>query len=41
MRTNLVFGVRGRRLYAVKFQPDSWNELTTEILEESLEAVEA
>jgi hypothetical protein len=34
-------GVRGRRLYGVKFRVDEWNEHTTELPEESLEAVEA
>jgi hypothetical protein len=33
-------GVRGRRLYGVKFLVDPWNEETTELPEESLEAVE-
>ena len=32
-------GVRGRRLYGVKFRVDEWNEHTTELPEESLEAV--
>jgi len=31
----------GRRLYTVKFRPDEWNEHTSELPEESLEAVEA
>jgi len=31
-------GVRGRRLYAVKMRLDEWNEHTTELPEESLEA---
>lgn len=34
-------GVRGRRLYGVKFRVDEWNEHTTELPEESLEPVEA
>jgi hypothetical protein len=34
-----AIGVRGRRLYAVKLQPDQWNELITEVPEESLAAV--
>jgi hypothetical protein len=34
-------GVRGRRLYAVKLRLDPWNEHTTELPEESLEAVPA
>ena len=33
-------GVRGRRLYGVKFRLDEWNEDTTELPEESLEPVE-
>jgi hypothetical protein len=32
-------GVRGRRLYGVKMRLDEWNEHTTELPEESLEAV--
>jgi hypothetical protein len=32
-------GARGRRLYTVKFRLDEWNEETTELPEESLEAV--
>ena len=32
-------GVRGRRLYAVKMRLDEWNEQTTELPEESLEAL--
>ena len=32
-------GVRGRRLYRVKFRLDEWDEHTSEIPEESLEAV--
>lgn len=32
-------GVGGRRLYGVKFRVDEWNEETTELPEESLEAV--
>ena len=32
-------GVRGRRLYGVKFRLDEWNEETTELPEEALEAV--
>jgi hypothetical protein len=35
-----AIGYRGQRLYAVKLQLDSWNELTTEFPEESLEPVE-
>ena len=31
-------GVQGRRLYAVKLRLDPWNELTSELPEESLEA---
>jgi hypothetical protein len=31
-------GVHGRRLYAVKVRLDPWNEHTTELPEESLEA---
>jgi hypothetical protein len=34
-----AIGVRGRRLYAVKFRVDEWNEHTTELPEESLEPV--
>jgi hypothetical protein len=34
-------GVRGRRLYAVRLHPDPWNELTIEMPEEELEAVDA
>ncbi len=34
-----AIGFRGRRLYAVKLQPDPWNEMTMEVAEESLEAV--
>lgn len=33
-------GVGGRRLYAVKMRLDEWNEHTTELPEESLEAVD-
>jgi hypothetical protein len=33
-------GVGGRRLYGVKFRVDDWNEETTELPEESLEAVQ-
>lgn len=33
-------GVLGRRLYAVKMRLDEWNEHTTELPEESLEAVD-
>jgi hypothetical protein len=33
-------GVRGRRLYGVKIRVDEWNEHTTELPEESLEAVD-
>jgi hypothetical protein len=33
-------GFRGRRLYGVKFRVDPWNEHTTELPEESLEAVD-
>ncbi len=33
-------GVGGRRLYGVKFRLDEWNEHTTELPEESLEAIE-
>jgi hypothetical protein len=33
-------GVGGRRLYAVKFRLDEWNEHTSELPEESLEPVE-
>lgn len=36
-----TIGVRGRRLYGVKFRADEWNDVTTELPEESLEAVEA
>ena len=32
-------GVHGRRLYAVKLQLDPWNEFTSHLPEESLEAV--
>jgi hypothetical protein len=32
-------GVNRRRLYAVKLRLDPWNELTSELPEESLEAV--
>jgi hypothetical protein len=32
-------GVGGRRLYGVKFRVDEWNEETTELPEESIEAV--
>ena len=32
-------GVRGRRLYRVKFRLDEWDEHTSELPEESLEAV--
>jgi hypothetical protein len=32
-------GVGGRRLYAVRLRLDPWNEHTTELPEESLEAV--
>ena len=32
-------GVQGRRLYAVRLRLDPWNEHTTELPEESLEAV--
>lgn len=35
-----AIGVRGRRLYRVKFRLDEWNEHTSELGEESLEAVE-
>ncbi len=34
-------GVGGRRLYTVKLRLDEWNEHTTELPEQSLEAVEA
>ena len=34
-------GVHGRRLYAVRVRLDPWNEHTTELPEESLEAVAA
>jgi hypothetical protein len=34
-------GVGGRRVYAVKLRLDDWNEHTTELPEESLEAVKA
>jgi hypothetical protein len=34
-------GVGGRRLYGVMFRLDQYNEHTTELPEESLEAVEA
>jgi hypothetical protein len=30
-------GVGGRRLYGVRFRPDEWNEITTEVAEEELE----
>jgi hypothetical protein len=33
-------GVNGRRLYSVKLRLDPWNELTSELPEESLEAVQ-
>jgi hypothetical protein len=33
-------GRRGRRLYAVRFRPDPWNEFIVERPEESLEAVD-
>jgi hypothetical protein len=33
-------GMGGRRLYTVKFRLDEWNEHTSELPEESLEAVE-
>jgi hypothetical protein len=33
-------GVRGRRLYAVKMRLDEWNEHTTELPEEALEAAD-
>ena len=36
-----AIGVRGRRLYGVKVRLDEWNEHTTELPEESLEAVES
>ena len=32
-------GVRGRRLYRVKFRLDDWDDHTSELPEESLEAV--
>jgi hypothetical protein len=32
-------GVRGRRLYSVRLRVDPWNEHTSELPEESLEAV--
>jgi len=32
-------GVRGRRLYRVKFRLDEWDEHTSELPEDSLEAV--
>jgi hypothetical protein len=33
-------GVGGRRLYGVKFRADEWNEITTELPEDSLEKVD-
>jgi hypothetical protein len=33
-------GVRGRRLYAVKMRLDEWNEHTTELPEDALEAAD-
>jgi hypothetical protein len=32
-------GIRGRRLYGIKLRLDPWNEHTTELPEEALEAV--
>lgn len=32
-------GVGGRRLYGVRFRVDPWNEISTELPEDSLEAV--
>ena len=34
-------GFRGRRLYTVKLRLDPWNEHTSELPEESLEAVDS
>jgi hypothetical protein len=33
-------GYRGRRLYTVRLQLDPWNDYTSELPEESLEAIE-
>lgn len=33
------FGIGGQRIYGVRCRIDPWNEITTEVAEENLEAV--